>query len=362
MTGLEKKMKIGILTFHRSRNYGAVLQAYGLTQTLKKIEKDTEIIDYVCTPIENTLHLWNISANMVRSVKQFIFRLQKKIAFDGFIKKRLPITQRKNITKSDLVKELNRYDYLIVGSDQIWNTKITDNDETYFLDVPGIKAKKIAYAGSAGDSISFESRELKRLKEFDKISVRETKLEEYLKVRGIESTVCCDPSLLLDASDYIKIQSRRLYKNKYIFLFMIWESDTLISLANKYAQEHGYVLISNKNCIDFFLHCKPEEFLSWIYHAECVLTNSFHGTVFALLYHKKFISDTRRPNGGVNERVQDILKTVNCSECILSDMNRKEGLQFHTVDFNKVDQSLEALRRKSLDWLFNLGLSDQWSV
>ena len=344
-------MKIGILTFHRSRNYGAVLQAYGLTQTLKKIENETEIIDYVCAPIENTLRLWNASTDMVRSVKQFIFRYQKKVAFDGFIRKRLPITQKKTIIKSDLSKELNRYDYLIVGSDQIWNTKITNNDEAYFLDVPGIKAKKIAYAGSAGDSISLEPRDLNRLKEFERISVRETKLDEYLKKQGIESTVCCDPSLLLTASDYMKIKSRKLSKKKYIFLFMIWESDKLISLANRYAQENGCVVISNKKCIDFFLHCRPEDFLSWIYHAECVLTNSFHGTVFSLLFHKKFISDISRPNGEVNERIQDILKTTNCTECIFNDEDQQQGLQFHSVDFDKVDQNLEAYRRKSLDWL-----------
>ena len=176
-------------------------------------------------------------------------------------------------------------------------------------------------------------------------------IEEFKKKQEIESTVCCDPSLLLDASDYLKIKSRELSKKKYIFLFMIWESDRLISLANKYAQEHNYVVISNKNCLNFFSHCGPEDFLSWIYHAECVLTNSFHGTVFSLLFHKKFISDISRPDGEINERIQDVLKTTNCKECILSDEEREKGLQFHSIDFNKVDQNLESLRNKSLDWL-----------
>lgn len=344
-------MKIGILTFHRSRNYGAVLQAYGLTKTIKEIENDIEIIDYVCVPIENTLRLWIPNKNIIRSLKQFVFRFQKKKAFKSFIRKWLPVTNKRNIKKETLPEELKKYDCIIAGSDQIWNTKLTNNDEVYFLDIPEVRAKRISYAGSTGDYIYLNEKNIESLKAFQNISVREMKLKSYLNQNKINATLCCDPALLLTCSDYLKIKSKQLSKHKYIFLFMIWESDELIYLAQKYAQENDCIVISNKKCLKFFLHCKPEDFLSWIYHADCVLTNSFHGTVFSLLFHKLFISDISRPNGEVNERIQDILKAVNCMECILTDKAKREGIQFNCVDFNEIDKRLSVLRNHSLEWL-----------
>lgn len=344
-------MKIGILTFHRSRNYGAILQAYGLTKTIKRLGNEIEIIDYACPPIDDSLRLWNKNSNILKSIKQFVFRYQKKRAFDGFTKRKLPLTRKRNISKDRMKKELNKYECIIVGSDQIWNTKITNNDQMYFINLPDLKLKRVAYAGSAGDNIILSSENIKSLKNFNSLSVRETKLQEYLFNFGIDSTVCCDPSLLLRSSDYIKLMSKRLCKKKYIFVFMIWESEKLLSFANLYAKEHGYKVISNKNCFDFFLHCKPEDFLSWIYHAECILTNSFHGTVFSLLFHKNFLSDINRPNGEVNERIKNILETANCNQCILYDLDNIKNIEYKFVDFTEVDKNLDKQRCKSLKWL-----------
>lgn len=346
--------KIGILTFHRSRNYGAVLQAYGLVKTLKKLGFESEVIDYCCSPIEDALKLWNPSKYILRSIKQFVFRLQKKRAFDSFIKRWIPLSDTKKIMKNELNGALQRYDYIFAGSDQIWNTLLTDNDEVYFLDVSNIKAKKIAYAASAGDTIIVSDDNIDKIRDFSAISVREKDLKLFLDKKNIISTVCCDPTLLLESSDFLPMVSKRLCKEKYLFLFMIWESKELVDLANNFARKNGCTVVSNKKCVKFFLHCKPEDFLSWIYHAECVLTNSFHATVFSLKFHKKFFSDIKRPNGEMNRRIAGLLSEVNGCNCIIDSSKDNKELIYQTMAYDNVDFKLKELQAKSITWLRNV--------
>lgn len=340
-------MKIGILTFHRSRNYGAILQAYALTTVLKKMGYEAEIIDYACEKIDTSLKLWVKNKNFLKSIVQFIFRYQKKKSFDNFIKNYMNLSDKRNITKQEISDTINNYNVLITGSDQIWNTNITNNDYTFFLNFKDSNMKKIAYAGSVGDCIKMDFNEIECIKKYNKISVRESKLKNFLSEKKIESEVCCDPSLLLLKDDYLKLCSKRLENKKYIFLFMIWESPELRVKVNKFAKEKGYKVISNKNCFEFFLHSKPQDFLSWIKNAEYVFTNSFHGTVFSLIFHKKFMSDIERANGEKNERILEIIKLVDAKKCILEN----EIISDYELDYKNIDDKLKKLRDYSLEWL-----------
>ncbi|MGL6199632.1 MAG: polysaccharide pyruvyl transferase family protein [Lachnospiraceae bacterium] len=334
--------KIGILTFHRSRNYGAVLQAYGLVKTLENLGFESEVIDYCCLPIENTLKLWNPSKNILRSIKQFVFRLQKKGAFEGFIKRWIPLSNIKNITK---------YDYIIAGSDQIWNALLTGNDAVYFLDIGNIEVIKIAYAASCGDTVILDENNINKIREFNAVSVREKGLKKFLDEKGIVSTLCCDPTLLLESTDFLSMAGKRLYKEKYLFLFMMWEDKGLVELANDYAKKNGYIVISNKNCVKFFLYCKPEDFISWIYYAECILTNSFHATVFSLKFQKTFLSDINRPDGEKNTRIVELLTETKCNKCMIDSSKENVKLIYQTVDYDYVDFVLKEMQEKSMHWL-----------
>ena len=345
---------IGILTFHRSRNYGAVLQVYGLIKTLKKLGYEAEVVDYCCIPIENTLKLWNPSKNLLNTIKQFVFRLQKKKAFDSFINKRISLSDKKNIIRNELNGTLQKYDYIFTGSDQIWNVSLTDNDGAYFLDMCNVKAKKVAYAASSGDVIILDEDNIDKIRDFNAVSVREKELKKFLDKKDILSTVCCDPTLLLDSNDYLSITSKRLCKEKYLFLFMIWESKELVELANNYALKNGYIVISNKKCVKFFLNCKPEDFLSWIYYAECILTNSFHATVFSLKFHKQFLSDIKRPDGEENRRIVGLLSEVDCYNCIIDSSKDNDGLMYQIMDYDKVNYKLKEMQKNSICWIKNV--------
>lgn len=345
-------MKIGIFTFHRSRNYGAILQAYGLVKALKEMGHQPEIVDYCCVSIETPLRLWNPGNGVSHTTKQFLFRWRKKCAFDRFIRKHLPLSHKKNMHNKDLYKAVQNYNCLLTGSDQVWNSRLTGDDGAYFLDFPTTGAYKIAYAASAGDSAALSKKLLCQLQDFSAVSVREKSLKEYLDTKGIPSSVCCDPTLLIDPSDFLNMKSKRLNKSKYLFLFMIWESPDLISLAEKYAREKGYQVISNKRCLPFFHHCRPEDFLSWIYHAECVITNSFHASVFSLKFHKPLLVTIQKPNGQKNYRIAELLSDMDCLDCILEkkDVDR---LNFPPIDYERVDVKIQEKRQISLTWLKN---------
>ena len=346
--------KIGILTFHRSRNYGAVLQVYGLVKTVQTLGFQSDVIDYCCVPIEHPLKLWTLSKNILRSIKQFVFRLRKKKAFNHFIMQRLPLSNTKNIRKDELHDNLQTYDYIIAGSDQIWNVLLTDNDEVYFLDFNNTKVKKIAYAASGGDTINLNEDHINKIRNFNAVSVREKELKNFLDKKDIVSTVCCDPTLLLESSDFLTMASKRRCKEKYLFLFMIWESKELVELANNYAKKNRFIVITNKKCVKFFQHCKPEDFLSWIYHAECILTNSFHATVFSLKFHKLFFSDIHRANGGTNRRIFELLSDVNCCNCAIDSSKDNGELTDNTIDYDYVDIRLKEMQEKSMHWIKNI--------
>ena len=341
-------MRTGILTFHRSRNYGAVLQAYALCSVLNDLGIETDIIDYKCDKIEENLKLWNPKENKIKAILRFAFRYRKKKVFDSFDKKFLKKSNEKNIQNISIMDVLNQYDTIVVGSDQVWCERITGNDKTYLLQ--DVKKKKIAYAASVGDTIDISKNTLECIDSFDYVSVREEKFGKLLRNNGIENCVCCDPTVLAGVDYFEQIVARRIYKQKYVFVFMIWNSPQLLSNAKKFAEIKGLKLISSKESFEFFLHCKPTEFLSWIKNAEYVFTNSFHGTVFSLLFHKKFISSICKASGEKNLRVQELLTFLRCTKNILS--NEEVQIQQITEpDYDIVDCNMLAMRKKSIDYL-----------
>lgn len=350
--------KIGIITFHRSRNYGAVLQAYALQRKLKKSGIAAEIIDYQNRSIEQQLKLWNKPEkfeikSLLYSVKQFVFRYGKKRAFDKFILKYITLSQNLGSNAVNLHLMENVYTTCITGSDQVWNEKLTEEDTSYFLDFVGDNTAKIAYAVSVGDDVNVCSEKIiKKMEDFLLISVREKSLKSYLQNEfNKQVELCCDPTLLLDFQDYADLIEENIYKKKYLFVYTIQDSFEVQKFANKVAAIKKLVVISNKNCIPFWLHCSPKDFLNWVYHAEYVITNSFHGTIFSILFHKKFLTYIKKEHGEINQRVYDLLENVNLME--KGKMEIQEYFEQHIseidkiIDYKSVDSLISEMRQFS---------------
>lgn len=340
--------KAGILTFHESRNYGAVLQGYALQKKLSEVFGEVDIIDYQNFEIEKVVKLWNIKGKglkaFIRAVLGFVFRYRKKIAFDRYLKKYVCLSVKAD--KSNISEVCSKYDVLISGSDQVWNTTITGNDEIYFLDFANSNQKRISYAASFGDrKIELDDSLKILLKKFDFITLRESiMLDEVKEISGQDVYLCCDPTLLISSEEWKKHASNRLTSKRYLFLFVIDENSELTAYAHKLAKEKNLTLISNKNDINFLRHPQPDDFLSWILNAEYVVTNSFHGTVFSLLFNKKFVSHTFTASGAPKKRINELLKKVqlehrNTRNASL-DIDIKEN-------WNQVNSELERIREES---------------
>lgn len=343
-------MKAGILTFHRSRNYGAVLQAYALCKVMNDLGVETELIDYKCLEIEKSLKLWVPQKNLIKSAMRFFFRYRKKRAFDSFGKNYFQMSREMGASSGEIIKNINQYNSVVVGSDQVWNTQITGEDNTYLL--AEAQCRKIAYAASAGDVVEIDESTLNYIAQFDYISVREKKLHDYLQEKGISSRVCCDPTILAGRECFEQIASPPIMKEKYVFVFMIWESDKLLKNAELFARKNGLKLVNNKNSIEFFLHSNPVEFLSWIKNAEFVITNSFHGTVLSMLFQKNFLSSVCKKGGNKNLRVYELLSNLDCLNNVISDEN-EQITKIDAPNYNLIEKKMKEIQLDSLQFLQN---------
>lgn len=378
-----KNLRIGILTFHKSINYGSVLQAYALSKTLKDAGYSVEIIDYEPQRYEEiySLYLKNNSLHHVLSnvLKRFPYRVAYKNrvnAFKNFRQTYLPLSKEKYYFDSDLEVLNDRYDVLIVGSDQVWNVFAYDCDDAYFLPISH-KAKKIAYAVSINNATFTERRCDDRLRslimDFDAVSSREKsgcqRLSGFLNgSKEIINTL--DPTLLADPKVFESIKSARIVKEPYIFLYSISFSDDVIASARSLSQRTGmpvYTLMTSLKSYNFLQHnsdkiyilknhLSPEDFLSFISNAEYVVTNSFHGTAFSLLFEKQFYSICPNKVDGTkkyDERLYSILthlgiedRLISMDEVNISDLSKK-------IDYNNVNTKKEDLVANSRKFLYD---------
>ncbi len=342
------RKKAGILTFHDADNLGAVLQAYALKKTLEtECGVSAEIIDYKCNKISATKFPSNPS-NIKNLIKWFflsIYYFIKRSGFEKFRKNFLGLNKR-SFTKNDIKSVENDFDYFITGSDQVWNPLCTDSDCTYVLDFVSERRKKYSYSASIGnyEFNDFDREWINKIKDYSLISVRENHAANELRKNGIENiSVNLDPVFLLSYKDWELVKSERIISQPYVLVYLVLPDVNVTKLALDYAKKHGLKLISNKKSIEFFIHNSPSDFLSWIYNAECVFTNSFHGTAFSFLFNKKLFSDVEMSDGSINQRVNDLL--VLTESTILSDTKNP------SFENAKINKELEHRKKESIDYL-----------
>lgn len=347
-------MKIGILTFHYAHNYGAVLQAFALKKYLSDLGNDVSVINYknrvISSKYKKKLNKdFRLSdINSYHNFKQYIkkyaeYRIEQKSwdiqfeKFERFIYKYL-IYDSLSIDESD-ISNLD-YDLIISGSDQLWNKYLTGGyDKIYFLQFE-TKAIKAFYAISDGNSLvtqdnyDYYSGALRNIKY---ISTREKSLADdiFLKT-GKKAVGVVDPSFLLCKQDYIS--SFELKKTKEIlFAYFIEEDPFMARLVRVISKALNLEIVELHYYKKRFLNQKyqradlgPIDFLEGIYNADFVITNSFHGTAFSIIFHKQFYSvyneDARKDNLLSELGLQR--RKINCA--IELDLNDK-------IDYNDVN-------------------------
>ena len=342
---MDEKKKIGILTFHNAHNYGAVLQAYALKTKLNRMGYKAKILNYqnpyIARLYRKGIHIdfWKRDilpsrwGKVFHEVGENLYGLKEWknqwTSFEKFIGEKLLDGQEKKLTLNDLAKE--RCDVYILGSDQIWARELTHGfDPAYFGQfAPG--CKKISYAASVPNGSIPEAEQAyfeQALKSLAHISVREEKLARVVeKLTGKEVTTVVDPTLLLERADYEDLlYEEPLVKEKYIFAYFVVEDELL------------------GKCAEMIFDAGPREFLTYIRDAEMIFTNSFHGTVFSILFQKKFYSVYKE-----NGRISNLLAFLNLEERHITAedaMNYADG-----IDYTHVGDKLCNYRRQSVEYL-----------
>lgn len=355
-------MKTGILTFHSAFNFGASLQTWALQETLKKLGAEPFVINYRPGIID---HIYNPFANkkglkksaFLRKIKNpdQMLRFEK---YERFIKENYNLLGEAH-TYQELQNEKYDLDACIVGSDQVWNIQHTGGDLAYFLGFLDENIKKISYAASIGTEYILPTQYKKfceGMKRFSYISVREESAKKALEsLTDKDINVVLDPTLLLDVEEYDKLKIPVSYSEKYILVYMMEDNPQLIEMTNFISKLLGLPVVQRRQKRYFENEIKscytyvPGEFLSCMENAEMVITNSFHGTVFSILYGKPFVSMLHSDTGS---RTVDLLKKLHLESHLIYEFQREECLKkFSFNNYHEVKQILVREREKSLDFL-----------
>ena len=357
-------MKIGTLTFHTAHNYGAVLQAYALVRTIQELGYDAEIIDYhaefnakrfATKPLKHYLSARQIYSILFRNA----YHIPCTEVFTEFYKKYLP-TSKQIYSKEDLQKSENIYDRIVTGSDQIWNLACTAGDDAYFLPFVNNKHKKSAYAASFGvASIKEEDRQKisNYIASFETISVREKEGADIVKkLTGKDACHVIDPTLLLDMEQWIQLADySRCPDRPYLLVYLMSEDISLLRFAKRYAKYHNlkviYIsqrLFKHMN-LSYLRNVTPNQWLGLFSRADTVVTNSFHGSAFAVNFGKNvFIKYI--PRSIANSRLKNIIEDYQLYTHLLDKSNI--GLtNFPPIDRNRVTKKLSTSRERSYDFI-----------
>lgn len=338
-------MKIGILTFHEADNYGAVLQNYALLTCLRSCGHYVETINFRCKNIlnNNALNILPRSRvsylggckELISNLIHHSSRVYKHKMFESFRHEKLCLTDPFSPKKND--KIVGEYDCIIVGSDQVWNSKIVGEDiHTFFLDFfAGIK---IAYAASSGSTNLFPDTQIAQLKKFSDVFVREASLCEYLKKRGVNNSVVMDPVFLLSKEEWLReIGTERKVKDPYLFFYFVGNNiDESIAIAKKVAKEKGIKIVTLERTLKLpeamvFTASSPFDFIRLVRDAEFVVASSFHATAFSVLFEKEFVSVPHRITGS---RIEDLLHYLGFEKYIV--YSDKERIDYNLFAENKI--------------------------
>ena len=365
-------MKIGQLTFHASHNYGSVLQAYALSQQLRLMGHETQFINLRSNAQKKAYEVIGDNEDIIHKIFHYAlyYWLKKRYdEYERFITKVLPITQEEYHSTEELCECSLPYDAYVCGGDQIWNPVCLDFETAYYLQFLGIDdpALKISYATSFGIT-EFDAKTIHQigqwLKPFDVISVREEQSVALIQsVSEKPVYTVCDPVLLLDRREWEQLSVRPKLKRPYILVYFLINNHGSRSLTEYLRKTLGYdVVIFNEYIRDFFkpyhkaYSASPEEFVGLFLNASFVYTNSFHGTAFATMFEKPFLTaiafDQVNTKNNNDVRKIDFLKRLGLENRLYTNgfPTKKELL---SIDFAVVREKLSLSRSESIEYLKN---------
>lgn len=337
-------MRIGILTHPQSVNYGGILQCYALCTHLRKLGHDPVVIR---READKSFFLWELARSFLKAIHFPRYytadKVDRSINIRPFIEKYLvrtkPIRSQSQMRRICRDYQLNA---VIVGSDQVWRKSFALKFGcNYFLDFAPEGIKKMSYAASFGlSNWEYDLKETEAIKQllssFSGISVREEDAVSLLKTNaGVDAIQHIDPTLLLSADDYSKIASKKLLESSYVFVYWLGAKEQIFDRI-RILEESG------KKVVSLFLRDKQEQisiedWLSYITNADLVITDSFHGCVFSILFERKF--EILKNDSGGNGRIASLLNILKINN-------------ISAIDYLQVKNRIDILRESAKNYLF----------
>ncbi len=352
--------RVGIITICGNDNFGNKLQNYALLKKIDKFGFDARTIW-----IENSFESNSFKA-LLKKVKHvindYIINYSRNKFFIYFTKENLKIYKKKLVFNDDLKKIEKDFSYFIVGSDQVWNYQMVGNFKTYFM-LNVNSNKNISYAASIGTNEIPEYLNPTYISGFNNlksISVREDRgkeiVEELTGRKDVE--VLVDPTMLLTTEEWDKVSKKpkMLKTDKYILNYFLGElSEERKKEIQRVAQENNCEIINILDKNSPFYECGPSEFIYLEKNAFLICTDSFHSSVFAILYNRPFIVFDREQKNvaNMNSRLETLLNKFKLENRKYKDKITKENLNHDYTEAYKILEKerikADKFLRKALD-------------
>lgn len=356
-------MKTAIITLHGFFNYGNRLQNYALQEAMKKLGYDVVSIaveskkEVFKAKIKRFIEKKNGIVSLVPSIERVREKNFRRFTSD-LINTRY-YTRANREFDSDIE---NEFDCFIVGSDQVWNPLFWEKEgfeksaNNYLLQFVKTK-KKIAYAASYGvNEIKKEHRKsfTDNLPLFDCVTVREEAGVDITKnIANVDAEVVLDPTMLLDRDEWRGIEKGYYSKNKkYVAVYFLGDQpDSVHKKISDYANKIHAEVIDIMDIGNITIYQRgPESFIELIDKAEACFTDSFHASVFSIIFHTPFIIYGRQHTNksNMNSRIETLLKTFSLEDRMCLDVMADLNME---CDFNASDILLQTERNRSLNIL-----------
>ena len=359
-------MKIGILTYHLTHNYGGCLQALALRIALESLGHEVYYVDYWPKYHQRKYSAFNIdefnglglrgkAGYLLRTLRHYPFFSKRKENFERF---------HNTYTYPYCKPTSEAYDVIVYGSDQIWRKQSHSHqyNPVYFGDNDFKARLHVSYAASMGvlPTKQVDVKVVVQLvSHLYRIGVRELDLKDFLSEQGVSDVnLTIDPTLLLDSETWNKIVPLEPYTGKpYILVYALWGEVFDMKSIYQFAKQHDMIVKilrgrpTHKDTETEITTAGPEEFLRLIKSASFVFSSSFHGLVFSILHHKSFYTSFSK-NGG---RARSLLSTIGLSDRYLEPLQPITQIMFDTeIDYSEVEKHLSESKFSSLNYLHSI--------
>ncbi len=355
--------RVGILTFPCSISHGAVLQMYALYETILSMGYDVEIINYYNEYMRKTKHF--SSFREIRTVKAVLRRAFRRIVhwklyrgFQSFEKRMTHYPSGYFSSKTELRALSGRYQSVVCGSDQVWNPDITGYDTSFFLDFCDDKTRRIAYAPSFGNTDypeAFRASISEELARFYALSVREVQGQKKVyEISGRNPELVLDPTFLIAPEQWAQLEEPCAVEEPYILYYSLRHTKEILHFCERLSEEKKMkIVVIGGNIFNAVRHRKtrlhylrdidPAHWLYLVSHAAYIVTNSFHGLAFSIIFRKNFFLAL---TSLTNSRLENLVSLLGLESQII-----RGDCKLNETNYDVADRVLPEMRKNSLEYL-----------